>query len=82
MAPLCAPAPALWCDATPQPMRNLERELTKGSPTAFRVVEAIGFARIPILRLVHTPTKTDIDLSFNSVVGETQPAACQSLLLA
>ncbi|KAA0158198.1 hypothetical protein FNF28_06355 [Cafeteria roenbergensis] len=55
--------------AAPPPMKNLERELTKGSPTAFRVVEAIGFARIPILRLVHTPTKTDIDLSFNSVVG-------------
>lgn len=50
------------------PMRWIEQEL-RHSDTPFRLIEAIGFARVPILKLEHKASGTDVDLAFNNVLG-------------
>lgn len=55
-------------------MRWIAMQLrSKTNKFPFKILEEIGFARVPILKLQYEPTGLELDLSFNSVLSESKP---------
>lgn len=59
-------------------MRWIGIHLRSKASATFQVLEEIGFARVPILKLRYVPTGLDLDLSFNSVLSEFRRLAVRA----